>query len=156
MTSSSTRVAAATSSAGRPSQIGAVPVVIVACVAVVSSRPAEVSRPSVEQAAVGQFADEIDGIGEVSTVGHGGCQAVGVDAAVEPAGQPQGHPLRLGEPGPLEVTVKQGVEGLLGLADELGAERSGHASSPEIVGLPNDSVFVGATNNPRRLSLCQR
>jgi hypothetical protein len=45
-TSLSTRVAAATSSSGRLSQIGAVVVAILACIAAVISRAAEVGRPS--------------------------------------------------------------------------------------------------------------
>jgi hypothetical protein len=53
-------------------------------------------------------------------VGDSGRQAIAVDAAVEPVGEPQGDPLRLGETGPFQKPAQQGAERFFRFADELG------------------------------------
>ena len=84
-------------------------------------------QPSaIEEPVAGQFVDEIGRVGEVGPVGDCARQAHGIDAALENIGQSQGHPVSLRENGPRQQSAKQGVEGLLGLADELRAERCRH------------------------------
>ena len=72
---------------------------------------------------------EFSCIAEVRTLRHGVSQAFGVDVSVELFGQAEGHPLRLRELEWLEEPTEERDEGLLGLAEELGAERNRHVAS---------------------------
>src|SRR5262245_51763995 len=74
----------------------------------------------------GEVVDQAGRIGEVRTVGDCGNQAIAADTAIEQVGEAQRHPMRFGDSGLIEESVKQGVETLLGLTDQLWAERGGH------------------------------
>ena len=92
-----------------------------------NSRPSGGESAVVEQPALGEVADQCDRHrGKCARSADRGDEPVGSTVPSSMVGQSERHPLGLGEPGPVEVAEQQRVEGLLGLADELGSEGSGH------------------------------
>ena len=137
-------MAAATSSVARSPKTDATSVATAACTAVSSSRPSDGRSAVAQQPATGELDDQAVGIREVGAVADRGDESVGVDGAVELVGQSERDPLGLGQPGPVEVAEQQRVEGLLGLADELGSEGRGHGRLHlvDIVGHTNDTISL--------------
>jgi hypothetical protein len=102
----STRAAAATSSAGEvvPDRSRFGRDVVSYRLGQLASRECE--PPVIEQPAVGQFGDEIGRIDEVCTGSDSGSQTFSIDTPIEQIGESKRHPLRLGEPCPVEASAK--------------------------------------------------
>src|SRR5262249_19120515 len=105
------------------------------------------AQPSVlEQSARGELVDDVGGVGEVRAVAHSEGELVAIHGVVEHRRHAQCDPLRLRELGLDEVARQGRVEGLLGLADELRAEGSGHGDLLQIRWYGQRYQIVGTTN----------